>query len=180
MPALTPATLPLTHNLRATALGLAALLLSLGGCAQLDGLAQLKPGLSTGADVQGRYGPPSRVWPEPGGGQTLEYASQPFGTRCPMITLDKDGRVSAVVDGLEPAQRARILPGMRPEQVSRILGRERSRVFFELSGEDVWDWNIEPDQAGYPMRFNVHFKQGLVFRTSQSMVFPSRFGFRDD
>jgi len=151
-----------------------ALLMSLGGCAQLDGFAQVKPGLSTGAEVQGRYGPPSRIWPEPEGGQTLEYASQPFGTHCPMITLDKDGRVTRIVDGLGPAERARILPGMRPEQVSRILGRERSRVFFTLSEEEVWDWNIQPEQTSYPLRFNVHFKQGLVVRTSQSMVFPNR------
>lgn len=172
---------PLQRPHWASSLGLAAsvllLSLGLGGCAQLDGFAQVKPGLSTGADVQSRYGPPSRVWPEPEGGQTLEYASQPFGTRCPMITLDKDGHVTRIVDGLDPTQRARILPGMTPEQVSRILGRERSRVYFDLSEEDVWDWNIQPDQAGYPMRFNVHFKRGLVFRSSQSMVFPSRLGF---
>ena len=75
-------------------------------------------------------------------------------------------------------QRARIEVGMKPEQVSRILGRERSRVYFSNSNEDVWDWNIEPDQTGYPMRFNVHFQNGTVLRTSQSMVFPTR-PFRD-
>ena len=184
MPALSPLPRPLQRPSRAGSLGLAATLmmlsLGLGGCAQLDGFAQVKPGLSTGADVQSRYGPPSRIWPEPEGGQTLEYTSQPFGTRCPMITLDREGRVTRIVDGLDPSQRARIVPGMKPEQVSRILGRERSRVFFELSEEDVWDWNIQPDQSGYPMRFNVHFKQGLVFRTSQSMVFPSRLGLGRD
>ena len=69
---------------------------------------------------------------------------------------------------------------MTPEQVSRILGTERSRVFFRLSGEDVWDWTIQPDQIGYGMRFNVYFKDGRVVRTGQSMVFPSRFPGMDD
>lgn len=73
-----------------------------------------------------------------------------------------------------PAERARVEPGMTPEQVSRLLGTERSRVFYRHSGEEVWDWNIVPDTPGYGMRFNVHFKDGVVLRTSQSMVFPSR------
>jgi hypothetical protein len=75
---------------------------------------------------------------------------------------------------LSAASRARIEPGMTPEQVSRILGTERSRVFFRQSGEDVWDWNVEPDQTGYGMRFNVYFKDGRVVRAGHSMVFPSR------
>ncbi|KAI1697204.1 hypothetical protein Ddc_19856 [Ditylenchus destructor] len=31
---------------------------------------------------------------------------------------------------------------MSEEQVTRMLGRERSRVFYKLSGEDVWDWSV--------------------------------------
>jgi len=69
---------------------------------------------------------------------------------------------------------------MTPEQVSRILGKERSRVFFRNSGEDVWDWTIRPDQVGYGMRFNVYFKDGRVVRSGESMVFPSRFMGMDD
>ena len=53
-------------------------------------------------------------------------------------------------------------------------------MFFKLSGEDVWDWNIEPDMNGYLLRFNVHFKDGVVLRTSQSAVYPSRRFFWDD
>lgn len=152
----------------------------LAGCATLGGDARLQPGISRDADVMALYGQPTRVWPEADGGRTLEYATQPRGTRCYMVRLSADGRLVAVEDGLSPASRARIEPGMTPEQVSRILGTERSRVLFRLSGEDVWDWTIEPDQSGYGMRFNVHFKDGAVVRTTQSMVFPSRFPGFDD
>ena len=146
----------------------------LAGCATPDRDARLQDGLSRGEDVIALYGQPVRVWPEANGGRTLEYSSQPMGRHCYMIRLAADGRLLGIEDGLAPASRARIEPGMTPEQVSRLLGTERSRVFFRNSGEDVWDWTIEPDQTGYGLRFNVHFKDGRVLRTTQSMVFPSR------
>ena len=130
--------------------------------------------------VQQYYGPPTAVWPEADGGHTLEYATQPFGRTCYMVRLDAQDRFVSSVDGLSAASRARIVPGMSPEQVNRILGRERTRVFFKLSGEDVWDWNIEPEMNGYLLRFNVHFKKGIVVRTSQSVVYPDRRFLWDD
>ncbi|MFT7772589.1 outer membrane protein assembly factor BamE [Roseateles sp.] len=153
---------------------LALCLTLLAGCATPDRDARLQPGISREADVIAIYGPPVRDWPEADGGRTLEYSSQPMGRHAYMVRLAADGRLLGISDGLSPAGRARIEPGMTPEQVSRLLGRERSRVFFRNSGEDVWDWTVEPDQAGYGLRFNVHFKDGVVVRTTQSMVFPSR------
>ena len=159
--------------MRIAALTLCTLLLA--GCVTApDRDARLQPGVSRGEDVMALYGQPRHIWPEADGGRTLEYSNQPMGRRCYMVRLGADGRLVGIEDGLSPASRARIEPGMTPEQVSRILGTERSRVLFKLSGEDVWDWTIEPDQIGYGMRFNVHFKDGRVLRTSQSMVFPSR------
>ena len=158
--------------MRLAALALCIALLT--GCATPDRDARLQPGISHEADVVAIYGQPGRVWPEADGGRTLEYSTQPMGQHCYMVRLKADGRLMSVQDGLSPAGRKRIEPGMTPEQVSRLLGRERTRVFFRNSGEEVWDWTIEPDQAGYGMRFNVHFRDGAVVRTTQSMVFPSR------
>lgn len=165
--------------MRLAALALCTALLA--GCATPDRDARLQPGVSGEAQVIALYGQPIRIWPEADGGRTLEYSTQPMGWHAYMVRLAADGRLVGIEDGLSPAGRARIQPGMTPEQVSRLLGRERSRVFFRNSGEDVWDWTIEPDQTGYGMRFNVHFKDGVVVRTTQSMVFPSRFfpGFDD-
>ncbi|CAM3888997.1 hypothetical protein [Roseateles saccharophilus] len=158
--------------MRFAALALCTALLA--GCATPDHDGRLRQGVSQEADVVALYGQPRRVWPEGDGGRTLEYSSQPMGKHCYMVHLGADGRLIGIEDGLSPAGRARIEPGMTPEQVGRILGMERTRVFFRLSGEDVWDWTIEPDQSGYGMRFNVHFKDGVVVRTTQSMVFRDR------
>ncbi len=147
---------------------------ALGGCTTLLKDQRLQPGVTTGAQVQQLYGPPSYVWPEADGGHTLEYATQPFGRTCYMVRVDAQDRLVNVRDALSPAERARVVPGMTPEQVTRMLGRERTRVFFRNSGEDVWDWNVPPEMNGYLRRFNVHFKDGVVLRTSYSAVYPDR------
>lgn len=152
----------------------------LAGCATLAHDPALVKGQSTAQDVQARYGQPVRSWSNPDGGQTLEYSSQPFGQTCYLVTLDRAGRLLNVEDTLTEASRFAIETGMTQLQVSRRLGLERSRMFFKLSGEDVWDWNVRPDQGGYLLRFNVHFKNGVVARLSQSMVVPGKFPFGDD
>jgi hypothetical protein len=157
-----------------SALLAAFLAAGLGGCATPLKDERLRPGVSTGADMVQYYGQPSRVWPEADGGRTLEYATQPFGQTCYMVRLDAQDRFVSAIDALAPAQRERVQPGMTPDQVTRLLGRERSRVFFSNSQEDVWDWNVPPEMNGYLLRFNVHFKEGVVLRTSYSVVYPDK------
>ena len=151
-------------------------LYALSACAGMASPRQtLAVGLSTEAEVLARFGRPVRAWPNADGGQTLEYSTQPFGQTCWMATLGPDGRLLRLEDTLVEASRFRVAVSMTPEQVSRLLGQERSRVFYRFSAEDVWDWNVAPDALGSPpLRFNVHFKHGVVLRTSQSVVYPDR------
>jgi hypothetical protein len=151
----------------------------LAGCADMGRGTGLVPGASSSAEVMAIYGRPVRVWPEADGGRTLEYSSQPFGRHCYMVKLGADDKLVSVTDTLSYHIRFGIEPGMSQAQVSRLLGTERSRVFYRFSGEDVWDWNVEPDQGGYLLRFNVHFKNGQVVRLSQSAVYPGKFPFED-
>lgn len=158
-----------------------ALALAVSGCASLDHDPRLVRGRSRSTEVIALYGAPVRSWVDADGSKTLEYSRQPWGTQCLMVRLDADDRLTGIEDVLLPQGRARIQPGQTPEQVSRLLGRERSRVRYALSGEEVWDWNIAPDTPGYGLRFNVHFKDGRVVRTTQSMVFyDRRHGLMDD
>lgn len=148
--------------------------MALAGCLTLVPERALRPGLSTEADVVASQGRPTRAWPEADGGRTLEYATQPFGSSCYMFRIGPDGRLLGFHDALRQPTRDRVVPGMTPEAVRRLLGRERRRETFALSGEEVWDWHLGPEGAGDPLRFNVHFKDGVVVRTSISMVFRSR------
>ncbi|MCV2351385.1 outer membrane protein assembly factor BamE [Paucibacter sp. Y2R2-4] len=149
---------------------IAVLILALAGCASLDPARGISPGMAA-AEVMARYGQPVRVWNDVDGGHTLEYSQQPMGQHCYMVKIGSDERVLSLQDTLQQAGRERIQAGLTPEQVSRILGKERSRMFFRLSGEDVWDWSIPDEPGGKRHRFNVHFKDGVVLRTSYSTIF---------
>ncbi len=147
-----------------------ALLSLLVACATPVRDDRLVVGRSSVAQAEGLYGKPTHIWPEPDGGQTLEYAQQPFGEHCYLLRFDAEGRWLSSRDGLAAAERAKIAPGMTLQQVQRLLGQERTRVFFRLSGEDVWDWNVTPPSQGYWLRFNVHFRDGVVARTTETLI----------
>ncbi|MCB1914362.1 MAG: hypothetical protein KDG52_01385 [Rhodocyclaceae bacterium] len=157
-----------------SALGLCLLLIA---CAYRPPLLALPAGQVTEAEVVATAGAPTRRWQEADGGSTLEYATQPWGTVCWMVRLDADGRLVGVSDALSLDNRLTIEPGMNKAEVSRRLGVHRSVEYFVLSDEEVWDWNIENTGPGIETRFNVHFRDGVVLRTSQSYIYPRDGGF---
>lgn len=139
------------------------------GCAGWQGLRGVQPGLDTRETVLARFGRPGAVWDEPDGGQSYEYSSQPVGETCYMVRIAPDGTVRAVDQVLDGKWLAKVERGMSREQVRRLLCKERSVQFFSRLGEEVWDWNVDrwPDSI---IRFNVHFKDGVVAYTSRSIV----------
>ncbi|MCP5232593.1 MAG: outer membrane protein assembly factor BamE [Rhodocyclaceae bacterium] len=148
--------------------------LLLAACAGLPRHAELQPGVSDMAEVRAAFGQPYRIHAEPDGGRTLEFSSQPNGIHCYMVRVDAAGRLVSVRDALSEAGLARVQPGMSREAVSQLLGNHRSIEFFRLSGEEVWDWNVDNRSGpGVATRFNVHFKDGRVVRTSTTYVFPA-------
>lgn len=153
-----------------------ALVLVLSGCASMKPVP-----LATEAEVLQRRGEPTRIWDNPDGSRSFEYATQPNGHTAWMYTIDAEGRVLEQYDALAADNLARVKPGMTPAEVTRMLGQHRSVQRFALSGEEVWDWTIAnewPDLVA--TRFNVHFVDGKVIRTSRSYVYPREnwmFGF---
>ena len=108
-------------------------------------ISELEEGLSTEADVQGRFGVPDHVWDEGGGARTLENNRQPAGERNYMITIGPDGKMSALRQVLTPENFARITPGMALDEVRRRLGRPAKVTPYALSGETHYDWRfLEP------------------------------------
>lgn len=156
---------------------LAGVLLLLSGCAAFKPPAPL----ADEAEVRDRRGEPTRIWDNPDGTRTFEYATQPAGHTCWMYTIDKDGRVVEQFDALAYDKLARVEKDMTEAEVARLLGQHRSIQRFPLSGEEVWDWNIENESPSFlATLFNVHFKEGKVVRTSRSYIFQNdrmSFGF---
>jgi hypothetical protein len=125
---------------------------------------RLEEGLSTEADVRGEFGEPEAVYPEPDGSRTLEYPRQPEGQVNYMITIGRDGKMSALRQVLKQATFDQVVPGMDKAQLRRLLGKPATAQFFDLKQEEVWDWRYLDGQE--PRVFSVTLDgDGRVLRS---------------
>lgn len=116
----------------------AAIVLLAVGCAGYGGRG-LEPGAS--ADhVRGVMGAPQRVWDDPGGGSSWEYARGPAGQQTFMVRLDASGRLLKIDQVLQDEFFAKIRQGMSRADVERTLGRPYRKDRFPVKKEDVWTW----------------------------------------
>ena len=136
-------------NFRPAAVFAAAFsLLALTAC-DPQRISELREGVSTEADVRDRFGVPENVWDEPGGARTLEYNRQPAGQVNYMITIGPDGHMTALRQVLTPDNFARVRPGMRMDEVRRLLGKPAKTTPYALKQETWADWRFAqaPNQA---------------------------------
>lgn len=141
-------------------MGLLSFVLGLVAC-DAQRIAELEEGVATEADVRARFGEPEKVWeaadmaetPQPGaaaapGARTFEYNRQPEGKVNYMITIGADGRMSALRQVLTPQNFAKVQPGMRMEQVRKMLGKPMKVTPYALKQETHYDWRyVEPPSA---------------------------------
>jgi hypothetical protein len=153
--------------MRAAFLLMLGALLSLLGC---DRTNELRPGVSTTAEVIEKMGKPTMEWQE-GANKVWEYPFTPEGTRNYMLTIGPDGILKAMEQVLTPENFARVQPGMSREQIRRLLGKPASVQFLELKQEEVWEWKEQTPFLGSDMRFNVYFSNtGQVTRTGRHEI----------
>lgn len=159
------------------ALLLAVALALLSGCAGTPPEAEWR----TASQWLDARGEPTGRWPTTRGTTLLEYGTQPEGDTCWMVEIDAAGTVLRQWDALSEDNLARVQRGMTTTEVRNLLGPKRSEVRFDRSGETVWDWTIDARGLNASVvRFNVHFVDGRVVRTSRSSEdLPGgvRFGF---
>ena len=149
------------------AAGAAAAVVLLAGC-DPQRINELEEGVATEADVRARFGEPEKIWDGPAGARILEYNRQPAGQKNYMITIEGDGRMSALRQVLNPVNFARVQPGMMMEDVRRMLGKPAKTITYSLKNETAWDWRyLEPPNAA--MVFTVWFNPDYrVLRTSSA------------
>lgn len=140
-----------------------------GNFIEESGLARLSKGISSESDVRLAMGQPDTVWEEDDGSRTLEYPKGPAGHRTWMFSIDRDGKLQDYRQVLTEANFVNVRPGMRKDEVRRMLGKPRTVVQFSLKNEEVWDWRYQKSHAESGF-FNVHFDIGSrqVSRTSFS------------
>ncbi|ARU04789.1 outer membrane protein assembly factor BamE [Comamonas serinivorans] len=150
-------------------LALAAALLA--GCDQ-QRIAELQPGVSTEADVRLKFGEPEAVWDGAGGERIFEYNRQPEGKVNYQIAMGTDGRLVAVRQVLTADNFRRVVPGMRMEEVRKLLGKPARVTPYTLKREVTYEWRyIEPPNQN--MVFSVDFDDGqYTVKQAASMIDP--------
>lgn len=132
-------------------------------------LPEIKPGITTAAEVRSRLGNPGYEFSNDDGSVTWEYSRQPNGTTCYMITIGRNQVVQKMEQVLTEANMARVRDGMNRNEVRRLLGAPGSTMVFENLGEDIWEWRIEGMLPMEETYFMVHFdlNTGGVKKTSK-------------
>ena len=143
--------------------------LFLSACAGYSG-SNLKPGVSTLAEVVASMGQPAMVWKNPDGSEQLAYPRGPSGTQTFMAFVGPDGKLQRIDKVLNQANFARIQLGMSQDEVLRVLGPSGSEwtQFYARSNQLAWSWLFCNDWNSQEF-FDVMFDatSGLVRSTGQ-------------
>ncbi|MBL8491543.1 MAG: outer membrane protein assembly factor BamE [Rhodocyclaceae bacterium] len=132
----------------------------------------LKPGVSTVAEVFERMGLPAAEYPNADGTITYEYPRGPNGVHCHMVTVGADKILVRIDQVLTEANFAKVKEGMGREEIRRLLGRPGEVTTFPMKNEEVWDWRYEGTPQINEYHFHVHFDPatGKVLSTSRRTV----------
>ena len=119
----------------------------LAGCA----LGPYSPrGVPPGAardDVLRIMGPPTATYTMPDGHQRLEYNHMPAGKHTFMIDLDAAGRMARWENVLDENHFAAIVPGMRPDEVLRLIGPPTyAWHYFRPAPANTWLYRFDTIQ----------------------------------
>lgn len=140
-------------------------------------IAELEEGVATEIDVRMKFGEPENIWDGADGSKIFEYNRQPAGATNYMITIGKDGKMSALRQVLSPVNFAKIQPGMRMEEVRRMLGKPMKISPFELTRTWHYDWRYRdgPNESDRKI-FTVVFDRELRVLSSGSTEDVTRAG----
>ena len=135
-------------------------------------LQEIKPGITTSAEVRARMGEPGFQHWNNDGTATWEYSRQPSGVQCYMITFGSDQVVKKMEQVLNDANYARIRDGLSKDDVRRLLGAPGSKVVFDNLHEEIWEWRVEGLMPTDETYFMVHFDttHGGVKKTSKRIA----------
>ncbi len=137
-------------------------------CASYDG-RNLRPGVSTEAEVRSTMGPPALEF-DSADGRRLAYPRGPLGTQTFMADVGTDGVLLGVRQVLNDEVFRQIHAGMTRDEVLRTIGPPGETMGFKLSGNVAWDYRYV-DTWGYQAIFSVTFdRNGIVASTFSQRI----------
>jgi hypothetical protein len=144
-----------------------ALILSVSACAPL---IRRTPAVGAPlAEVTAKLGQPNAVYPDPDGGQVLEYRGQPMGQFQHMARIGADGRLVSYEQVLTSENFAKIGIGRwNKDDVLRHFGRPAEVVRSRLEEGEIWSYRYK-EQGVWNSLMNVDFNaRGTVLRVFNS------------
>jgi hypothetical protein len=155
-----------------------ALALSLSACGTFS---RTPPAGTPLAEVTAKLGKPDAVYPDPAGGQVLEYRGQPMSQYQHMARIGADGRLVSYDQVLTSENFAQVkVDQWTKDDILRHFGRpaEVGRVY----AHDYEVWSYRYKEAGvWNSLMNVHFdEQGVVRQmlNGPDPMYDDRFRFR--
>ncbi|MFL6673505.1 MAG: hypothetical protein ACJ8LG_09455 [Massilia sp.] len=135
--------------------------LAFGGCALLRQAPS--PGDPLPVVIQ-KMGQPTASYPEPGGGQELEYTLQPEGQFAWMAHIGPDGRLTAYEQVLTGEKFATIkIDQATKADVLRTIGHPAQTSYLSLRDLEVWSYRYK--EAGvWNSLMHVHFDRNGIVR----------------
>jgi hypothetical protein len=135
--------------------------LALPACAPLLG-----KGPATGtplAEVTAKLGTPNAIYPDPDGGQVLEYRGQPMGQFQHMARIGPDGRLLSYEQVLTSENFAQVRPGYwNHDDVLRHFGKPADVSIERVNGDEVWSYRYK-EKGVWNSMMNITFtKLGVV------------------
>jgi len=145
-----------------------AIIAVMPGCDYVN-MQEMKPGITTQAEVRARMGEPGFVHWNDDGTATWEYARQPSGTNCYMISFGSNQVITKIEQVLNDANYGKVHPGMSKDDIRRLFGAPGTKQVFNNLREEIWEWRIEGMPPMDETYFMVHFEtdNGGVKKTSQ-------------
>ena len=156
---------PMTKTLKTAAT--LALILSLSACAPM---IRRTPAVGAPlAEVTARLGKPDAIYPDPAGGQVLEYRGQPMGQFQYMARIGADGKLVSYEQVLTSENFARIEVGRwNRDDVLRNFGRPAEVVRSRLEEGEIWSYRYK-EKGVWNSVMNVDLNaRGTVLRVFNS------------
>ena len=135
------------------AITLAAAAVLACACAGYGG-AGLKPGVATEGQVRATMGPPAMEMRDADGARHLYYPRGPLGNQTFVADLGSDGVLREIRQVLDDDIFNRIQQGMRGDEVLRMIGPPREKMYFGNLRQMAWDYKFR-DTWGYEAIFSV-------------------------
>ena len=140
-----------------------ALILSLSACAPM---LRRTPAVGAPlAEVTAKLGRPDAVYPDPEGGQVLEYRGQPMGQFQHMARIGPDGRLLSYEQVLTSQNFANVkIDNWTKDDVLRHFGRPAQASRAGVGDDEVWSYRYK-EQGVWDSLMNVYFnRRGIVVR----------------